>query len=233
MQYTPNYNMTIAEGTDTVNLLTQSYPNFSTLDTVVKEVSDSAITVAAETKVGTVHNLVRTSPDRTIIKFTATSNFTTGDTFTVDGVAVTTVTTGGSSLKTGAFLINSNVLCILNGLVLTVLVSEVSVDASDVSFDNTGTGLLSINVQDAIEEVKNAGDAIAANVNTYVSGTILTGNTTITLSNTAIRTTSFIDVYFKDKLISPVNVTVVAGSVTVEIAAEGTDTDVAVRIANL
>lgn len=233
MRYTSNYNLAIAEGTDNVNLLTQSYPNFETIDTALKEVSDSAITSAAETKVGTVHNLVRTSPDRTIIKFIATSNFVTGDTFTVDGVAVTAVTTGGTSLKSGAFLINSNVLCILNGLVLTVLVSEVSVDASDVNFDNTGTGILANNVQDAIEEVKDASDAIATNVNTYVSGTILTGNTTITLSNAAIRTTSFIDIYFKDKLIAPVSVTVVAGSVTVEIEAEDTDTDIAVRIANL
>lgn len=162
MQYTSNYNMTIAEGTDTVNLLTQSYPNFTTLDTVVKEVSDSAVTSAAETKVGTVHNLVRTSQDRTLIKFTATSNYTTGDTFTVDGVAVTAVTTGGTALKTGAFLINSNVLCILNGLVLTVLVSEANADASDISFDNTGTGLLSTDVQNAIEEVKNAIPSVPA-----------------------------------------------------------------------
>lgn len=156
MRYTSNYNLAIAEGTDNVNLLTQSYPNFETIDTALKDVSDSAITGAAETKVGTVHNLVRTSPDRLIIKFTATSNYVTGDTFTVDGVAVTAVTTGGTALKTGAFLINSNVLCILNGLVLTVLVSEVSVDASDVNFDNAGTSMLSTNVQDAIEEVKNA-----------------------------------------------------------------------------
>lgn len=174
MQYTTNYNMTIAEGTDTVNLLTQCYPNFSNLDTVVKEVSDAAVTVAAETKVGTVHNLVRTSPDRTIIKFTATSNYTTGDTFTVDGVAVTSVTTGGTALKTGAFLINSNVLCILNGLVLTVLVSEANADASDITFDNTGTGLLSTDVQNAIEEVYSAIPSIPA---TYDADDIVYDNT--------------------------------------------------------
>lgn len=174
MRYTSNYNFSIAEGTDGVNLLTQSYPNFETIDTALKEVSDSAITSAAETKVGTVHNLVRTSPDRTVIKFTATSNFVTGDTFTVDGVAVTAVTTGGTALKTGAFLINSNVLCILNGLVLTVLVSEVSVDASDVNFDNAGTGMLSTNVQDAIEEVKNAIPTVPSN---YAATAITYDNT--------------------------------------------------------
>lgn len=180
MRYTSNYNMTIAEGTDQVNLLTQSFPNFETIDTALKEVSDSAITSAAETKVGTAHNLVRTSPDRNIIKFTATSNFTTGDTFTVDGVAVTAVTTGGTTLKTGAFLINSNVLCILNGLVLTVLVSEVSVDASDVNFDNTGTSILSNNVQDAIEEVNSSiPSGFAATAITYNnSGSGLTATNT-------------------------------------------------------
>lgn len=153
MQYTTNYNLGIAEGTDTVNLLTQCYPNFTSLDSIIKEISDNAVTVASETKVGTVHNLVRGNSDRNVIRFTATSNYVVGDTFTVDGVAVTAVTPAGTSIPGGAFLINSNVEAILNNLVLTLLVSEGVQDASDLSYDNSGSGLTATNVQDAIDEV--------------------------------------------------------------------------------
>ena len=96
MSLTHNYGMTIPASTDTVNLLTQNYPNFSILDTELKNVSNSSITVAVETKVGTVHNLVRSDSDRDVIRFTATSNYNAGDTFTVDGVTVTATTPAGT-----------------------------------------------------------------------------------------------------------------------------------------
>lgn len=154
-QTTPNYGLTIAEGTDTVNLLTQCYPNFSTLDTVVKGIADTGVTTASETKSGTVHQLVRSNPDCNIFRFTATSNFVTGDTFTVDGSPVTAVSVSGTSLATGDFVINSNVLAIVNGGVLTILIggSSPAPTANDVSYDNTVSGLAATDVQDAIDEL--------------------------------------------------------------------------------
>ena len=153
-QTTPNYSLNIAEGTDVVNLLTQCYPNFSTLDTVIKGIDDNAITVASETKSGTVHQLVRSSANRNVIRFSATSNYTLGDTFTVDGTPVTAVTIAGTALQTGDFVINSNVFAILNGAQLTVMVGGNSAPAaSDVSYDNTGSGLSATDVQNAIDEV--------------------------------------------------------------------------------
>ena len=234
-QTTANYGFNIAEGTDVVNLLTQCYPNFTSLDSILKRIDDNGVTTASETKVGTVHQLVRTDNNCNIFRFTATSNFVLGDSFTVDGSPVSAVTVAGTALQTGDFVINSNVLAIVNGGVLTVFAGAgtVNPDAQDVTYDNSGSGLTATNVQDAIDEVTSGLDTVTANVSTYVSGTILAGNTSITLSDASILTTSFIDVYFKDKVLAPTNVTVAVGSVTVEIAAEATDTEVAVRIANL
>lgn len=154
---TTNYSFNIAEGTDTVNLLTQCYPNFTSLDSILKGIDDSAITVASETKSGTVHQLVRSNANRNVIRFSATSNFVLGDTFTVDGTPVTATTPAGTALQTGDFVINSNVLAILNGAVLTVLAgaSATIPDAEDIPYDNTGSGLTATDVQAAIDEVVN------------------------------------------------------------------------------
>lgn len=171
-QTTPNYSLNIAEGTDTVNLLTQCYPNFSTLDTVVKGIDDNAITVASETKSGTVHQLVRSNVNRNVIRFSATSNFTLGDTFTVDGTPVTAVTVAGTALQTGDFVINSNVIAVLNGALLTVYAggSIASLDAADVVYDNTGSGLTATNAQDAIDEVAGGLTAAGTSYDNTLSG---------------------------------------------------------------
>lgn len=236
MTTTPNYGLKIAEGTDTVNLLTQCYPNFTDLDSILKSIELTGITSAVATKTGTVFQVVRTNTDLNVLKFVATANYAAGDTFTIDGVSVTATAVDGTALPAGAFVINQTVMALLNGTVLTVLVGgglQGPIEAEDVDYDNTGSGLTATDVQTAIDElVSDLGD-VDANVSTYVSGTITAGNTSITLSNAAILTTSFIDIYFKDKLIAPTVVTVSAGSVYIEIAAEPTNTDVAVRIANL
>ena len=155
MSLTPNYGFNIPTGTDTVNLLTQCYPNFSALDGYLKTVADTGVTVATATKVGTVFQLVRTNSDLMVIRFVATGNYNAGDTFTVDGVAVTATAVDGTSLQSGSFVINQSVLAILNGSVLTVYAGGASApNASDVSYDNSGSGLTATNVQDAIDEVK-------------------------------------------------------------------------------
>lgn len=149
---TPNYGYTIPVSTDIVNLLTQCYPNFTAIDTDLKAISDAAVTVAVETKVGTVHNLVRSDTDRNVIRFVATSNYAAGDTFTVDGNAVTATTPAGTSIPAGGFVINSSVFAILDGAKLTVFVGGGSNDASDINYDNSGSGLTAADVQDAIDE---------------------------------------------------------------------------------
>ena len=154
MSATPNFGFEVPVGSDTVNLLTQNYPNWTSLDSILQAIKDAGVTTATETKVGTVHQLVRTVSSCNVLRFTATSNYASGDTFTVDGNAVTTTTPGGTSLDAGAFVINQSVIGVLNGSVLTLAVGGSSSDASGISYDNTGSGLTATNVQDAIDEVE-------------------------------------------------------------------------------
>lgn len=153
MSATPNFGFEVPVGSDTVNLLTQNYPNWTSLDTILQAIKDAGVTTATATKVGTVHQLVRTVSSCNVLRFTATANYVAGDTFTVDGNAVTTTTPQGTSLDAGAFVINQSVIGILNGAVLTLAVGGGASDASGISYDNTGSGLTASNVQDAIDEV--------------------------------------------------------------------------------
>lgn len=154
MQTTTNYGFSIAEGSDSVNLLTQLYPNFTSLDGILLPIQNNGTTPATHTKAGTVHQLVRTTTGCSVLRFVATGNYNAGDTFTVDGASVTATSCNGQSLPAGAFVINQSVMCILNGAVLTVLAGGSSIsDASDVTYDNTVSGLTATNVQNAIDEV--------------------------------------------------------------------------------
>ena len=156
MSLTPNYSFIIPTGSDAVNLLTQCYPNFTSLDSILKPIQESGVTVATDTKVGTTHQLVRTDSSCNMFRFIATGNFLTGDTFTVDGTPVTATAMDGTSLPNGAFVINQSVVCVLNNLVLTVLIAgkeTSSLPASAVTYDNTVSGLTATNAQDAIDEV--------------------------------------------------------------------------------
>lgn len=123
MTETTNYGFNIVEGNDLVNPLTQTNPNFENLDEYLKTVSDRTIGKATELKTGTVHALLREDIDIPFIRFTATSNFTAGDTFTVDGVQVSALLTSGEQLGTGAYIIGSEVFCVLKGTLLTFLTS--------------------------------------------------------------------------------------------------------------
>ena len=151
---TTNYGFNIADGSDTVNLLTQCYPNFTSLDSILYPIEQSGTTTATVTKVGTAHQIVRVNSNCNMFRFVATANYAAGDTFTVDGASVTATSVSGEALPAGAFVINQSVLCILNGSVLTVLAGGSSdPTASDVSYTNTLSGLTATNVQDAIDEV--------------------------------------------------------------------------------
>ena len=120
---TTNYGFNISEGTDLVNPLTDIFPNFESLDTDLKDVSDSAVGTATELLTGTVHALVRSDSDRNVFTFTATSNFEAGETFTLDGVQVTALTPDGQTLSTGCYIIGSEVLVAVKGTLMTVYVN--------------------------------------------------------------------------------------------------------------
>lgn len=232
---TSNYGYTVVEGTDTpVNIQNDIAPNFTAIDNDLKDVSDAAITTATHTRAGTTHALVRDDADRAVMRFVATADMITGDSFTVDGTPVTARLVNGEALLTGSFKINNTVEAVLVGTVLNVnAVNPTVSDAADVTYDNTLSGLAASDVQDAIDELNSNIEAVNENVATYVSGIISVGNTSITLSNAAIKTTSFIDIYFWDQLLAPEDVNVTTGSITIQIPAQTVSVNVAVRIANI
>lgn len=120
MTRTSNYDLIVVEGSDKVNLLTQMNPNTEKIDEVMKTNEKSGVQVATELLTGTVHAITRTVKSASMFKFTAISNYTSGDTFTVDGVQVTALLTSGEALGTGAYIIGSEVLCSLKDTLLTV-----------------------------------------------------------------------------------------------------------------
>lgn len=130
MTNTQNFNLLMAEGSDAVNPLTQIFPNFQTIDTVMKQNQEAGVTTAVETKSGSNHAIIRTHQNG-VFRFVATSNYVAGDTFTVDGQSVTATLPDGTALQDGAFVINASVLCVLVGTALTVFAFKSSAVAAD------------------------------------------------------------------------------------------------------
>lgn len=128
MTNTPNYQLKKVEGTDLFNPLTQVNPNWDEIDTVMKANQGAGITNATHNKSGTLHAIVRATAGVPVLRFTATGDFRTGDTFTVDGQNVTARLPDGSSLPDYAFRINSNIIAIQAGGVLTIVTNGASVD---------------------------------------------------------------------------------------------------------
>ncbi len=165
MQYTSNFNFNLPEGTDLWNYLTQTNPNFTALDTLLKSIQDGTVTTATEVTSGTAHAVTRTLPDANVIRFTATGVWTLGDTMTIDGTPVTVVKPNGTSLQTGDYIIGSEVLGILRATQFTVYVGGAStMDAEDVDYDNTVSGLTATDVQAAIDEEASAINTINSNL---------------------------------------------------------------------
>ena len=117
---TTHFNLKKPTGDDLYNHLTIDNPNMDAIDTTMYNNQQAAICTATHSKVGTVHTLTRQGGKSPMFRFVATAAFATGDTFTVDGQAVTAMLPDGSGLGAGAFVINANVLCCLVGTQLTV-----------------------------------------------------------------------------------------------------------------
>ena len=85
------------------------------------------------------------------------------------------------------------------------------------------------NYMNALESRIN--DAFAA-LTKEVTGTLIAGNTSVTLSDASILTTSNIDIYTDVYGVSPTNVTVATGSVTLTFEAQANDLSVKVKVTN-
>lgn len=117
---TTYFNLKKPTGDDLYNHLTIDNPNMDAIDTAMHNNQQAAVCTATHSKVGSVHTLTRQGGKSPMFRFVATAAFAAGDTFTVDGQAVTATLPDGSGLSAGAFVINANVLCCLVGTQLTV-----------------------------------------------------------------------------------------------------------------
>lgn len=124
MTNTTNYNLNIVQGTDLVNPLIQTNPNFETIDSAMKANADRGVQLATELKSGSVHRITRTNTSAPVFYFVATTDYVAGETFTVDSVQCTAYTTDGQPLTTNAYRIGAKVIGIITGTVITFLVSS-------------------------------------------------------------------------------------------------------------
>lgn len=112
---TTYYDLIKVEGTDLVNPLTQLNPNMDAIDTAMHGLSVNAIGTAVEVITGTVHALTRVNQtDAKFIQFIASGDYDSGDTFTLDGVAINATYPDGTSLETDAYATGATVLIGLN-----------------------------------------------------------------------------------------------------------------------
>lgn len=123
MRKSTNFNLNLVEGSDLVNPLVQDVPNYEKIDEQMYANQCNSIGIATELKSGTVHAITRTIPNAPMFRFKATSNFTAGDTFTVDGIQVSALTPSGETLASGCYVIGIEVLCVLRETLLTIYVS--------------------------------------------------------------------------------------------------------------
>ena len=141
MTNTTYYHLNIVEGTDIVNPLTVDNPNYEKIDETMHNNAVSGVTLATEIANATVHAITRENSECAVIRFIATSEWKAGDTATVDGVPVTALLPSGETLPNGAYVINSNVLCILTGTNMTVFAERKKTDtATDIKYNATNVG---------------------------------------------------------------------------------------------
>lgn len=119
---TTHFKLIKPEGNDLFNPLSLENPNWDKIDAAMWANEITGVQTATELKSGTVHAITVPNEDGAMFRFVATSNWTAGDTCTVNGAQVSALLPNGQTLPDGAFVINSNVLCCLVGTLLTLFV---------------------------------------------------------------------------------------------------------------
>ena len=133
MQTTTNYGLKTYQSGDLFNPLTVDNANMEAIDTDLKAVSDRAIGRATELVSSGVHAITLLDTDCATFKFVATGNFTEGETFTLNGIAINANYPDGSPLATDAFKTGAVVMASRNAddSVLTFYLSSAGGVAPD------------------------------------------------------------------------------------------------------
>lgn len=134
MQYTQYYNFKLPEGTDIVNPLVDNNPNWSSVDTELKNVEYRTIAGATESVSGSVHTITRVA-SLPFFSFTATGDWKNNDSVVImpGSMACTPTDTSGNLLKNNTYVTGQRVLCYLSGTTLTMFVNNYKdYNASDI-----------------------------------------------------------------------------------------------------
>ena len=241
MNTTTNYGLKQYEGSDEFNPLDVDVYNMGAIDTAMHDNALNSIPEATHVLAGTVHTIVRSNPDARFFSFVATSDFTFGDTFTVDGIAYTGKTTSGEVLQTDAFVEDATVICSLDGSDFTLNVnnSGVAPDSERLGGELPSHYATQSDMTQAQNDIAdNAGDI--ADINTaltgIITGTLSAGATTVTLIDARIKTTSIIEPYqyiptgVDTEIIAPTKIAVSSGQCTLTFEAQPNAVTVGVRV---
>lgn len=124
MNFTKYFNLNKAEASDKFNELTINNPAMDKVDAQLYKNQNSAVQPAEHSKIGNVHNIVKSISESIVLRFIATSDFIAGDSFTIDGQPIIGRMSDGRALQTNAFRTGNNVLAIHSGGILTILVAN-------------------------------------------------------------------------------------------------------------
>lgn len=240
MNTTTHYSLKQYEGSDEFNPLAVDVPNLTDIDNAMYANAVNSIPDATHILSGTVHTLVRDNPDAPLFKFQATADFTTGDSFTVDGIAYTAQTTSGDQLQTDAFVEDAVVICALIGSDFTLFVNNMGTapdsnklggelpsyyaTQSDMTQAQTDIGTNATNISN-----------VSGSLTQVISGTLVAGATTVTLIDARIKTTSIIEPWQyvgggTVDIIAPTAISVSSGQCTLTFDAQPADVTVGIRV---
>ena len=107
------------------------------------------------------------------------------------------------------------------------------IEADDVTYDNTSSGLTATDVQAAIDELKADVDAIVVPASTFeiVRGTLTAGQTSVALTaSKTVAATALIDVFASEYGVNPTAISVSGAVVTLTFEVQASNMAVAVRI---
>lgn len=129
MSTTQYLNLNKPTGSDLVNPLTDTFPNWDIVDNAYHKLDLRALGRATELVSQGVHAITIVDTDCKTIKWTATSNFIAGDTFTVNGIQCNAYLPSGEALGTNAYISGAQVIASLNddNSAMTVYVPQGSV----------------------------------------------------------------------------------------------------------
>ena len=241
MNQSTNYELKLYEGGDKFNPLSVEVYNNEIVDNVMHENELASVGTATEILSGTVHAIIRDKPDTAMFRFVATSNFTFGDSFTVDSIAYTAKMSNGEQMNTNAFVTGANVLCCLEGNELTFFVASTGVAPDS---DRLGGELPSYYAKetdmaqaklDILDNASDIADIVESNT-VIISGVLNAGSTSITLIDARIKTTSIVEPWqyvasgVTTDIIAPTQINVQSGQCTLTFEAQANAVTVGIRV---